>query len=180
MRRFGKTTGTPPNARRCAPCRSTNTHCPLGQHRSAHRPRSAARAELLLTLASGPALPWALIQVHGLKRYPAEAVTRLAGFTQGTPYHQRWLLDYQAALQATPYFQLVRVEAELNPEQPWLSPVHVYVQEAPKKISVGAGYGSDSARAALWAINTTMWPAWACYSPAPCNWNATSKPWTPA
>jgi len=103
------------------------------------------RAELLLTLASGPAFTLGPIQVHGLKRYPAEAVTRLAGFTQGTPYHQRWLLDYQAALQATPYFQSVRVEAELNLEQPWLSPVHVYVQEAPKqKISVGAGYGSDS------------------------------------
>lgn len=103
------------------------------------------RAELQLTLDSGPAFTLGPIQVHGLQRYPAAAVTRLAGFTPGTPYHQRWLLDYQAALQATPYFQSVRVEADLDPERPLLTPVHVHVQEAPKqKISVGAGYGSDS------------------------------------
>ena len=56
---------------------------------------------MLLTPGQWPGVTLGPIQVHGLKRYPAEAVTRLAGFTQGA-YHQRWLLDYQAALQATP------------------------------------------------------------------------------
>ena len=114
-------------------------------HSEARVDPASQQVTLTLTLETGPAFTLGPIHVHGLQRYPEQAVTRLAGFAPGAAYHQRWLLDYQSALQATPYFQSVRVEAELNPDAPLLSPVHVYVQEAPRqKIQLGAGYGSDS------------------------------------
>lgn len=114
-------------------------------HAEARIDPASQRAVLSATLDTGPAFTLGEIQVHGLRRYPPQAVTRLATFNPGSPYHQRKLLDYQAALQATPYFTSVRVEAGLDPTQPLLSPVQVFVQEAQaQKISVGAGYGSDS------------------------------------
>jgi translocation and assembly module TamA len=93
---------------------------------------------------SGPRFTLGPVTVRGLKRYPRELVDRMQTFTAGDAYSQQKLLDFQSALQNTPYFSSVYLDAPINAAQPDQTPVSLDVVEAPpRKVDAGLGYGSD-------------------------------------
>lgn len=108
-------------------------------------------ADLHVTYDSGPLFTLGPVRVTGLKRYPESIVHHLTGFSVGAPYSQQSLLDFQTALQNTPYFDSVFVDTELDLSHPDRTPIQLTVTEAPtQKVGVGVGYSSNTGeRAAL-------------------------------
>lgn len=103
------------------------------------------QARLLLRLDTGPAYTFGALRVTGLKRYPASIVQRLAPMQPGQRYSQTALLDYQAALQNSPYFRNAVVDADVRRAQDDVLPVDVQVTENPaQKLSFGVGVSSDT------------------------------------
>lgn len=110
-----------------------------------------AQARLVINYASGPRFTLGALQISGLQRYPRVLVERLAGFAEGEAYTQKKLLDFQQALQDTPNFSAVLVDAPLDAGQPERVPVRVELVEAQQQsVTAGVGYGTDTgSRASL-------------------------------
>lgn len=110
-----------------------------------------ALCQLDVAYDSGPRFTLGKVEVSGLKRYPRELIDRMLTFAPGDPYSQQKLLDFQTALQNTPYFSNVFLDVPIDPGQPDNVPVKVELTEAPpRKIDAGVGYGTDKgARASL-------------------------------
>lgn len=103
------------------------------------------KAQLSAHYDSGPRYALGALSVTGLNSYPRQIVERLAGFSEGDPYRQQTLLDFQTRLQNTPYFASVFVRADLDPATADAAPVNVDVVEGPQqKVSFGLGYSTDS------------------------------------
>lgn len=103
------------------------------------------KARLHLVVDSGPLVTLGAIQVEGLERLPEKVVTRLTKIESGAPYRRASLLDFQSALQSTPYFSYVNVDVEPDAQHPELTPVHVKVKEAQRqRVSVGVGYNTNT------------------------------------
>jgi len=106
---------------------------------------ASARARLSLTLDTGPAYVFGGLHISGLRRYPPSIVERLAPMRPGQRYAQSALLDFQAALQNSPYFRNALVDADLRQAQGESVPVDVQVSENPaQKLSFGVGVSSDT------------------------------------
>ena len=100
---------------------------------------------LRLVLDTGPAYRFGGLKISGLKRYPASIVERLAPMTPGSRYSQSSLLDYQVALQNSPYFRNAVVEADVQHAQDGTVPIDVQVSENhARKLGFGIGVSSDT------------------------------------
>jgi Outer membrane protein len=98
-----------------------------------------------LRLDTGAAYTFGPLHITGLQRYPASIVERLAPMQPGQPYSQTALLDYQAALQNSPYFRNAVVDADVRQAQDGVAPVDVQVTEnRAQKLSFGVGVSSDT------------------------------------
>ncbi len=106
---------------------------------------TARQVALRLVLDTGPAYVFGGLKISGLKRYPASIVERLAPMTPGSQYSQTRLLDYQVALQNSPYFRNALVDADLQQAQGGSVPVDVRVSEnRARKLGFGVGVSSDT------------------------------------
>lgn len=103
------------------------------------------QAQLMVRLDTGAPYVFGGLHITGLQRYPQSIAERLAPMRPGQPYSQSTLLDYQAALQDSPYFRNALVDADVRKAQGDVVPVQVQVTEKPaQKISFGAGVSSDT------------------------------------
>jgi translocation and assembly module TamA len=102
-------------------------------------------ARLQLEVDSGPLVTLGPIQVEGLQRVPEQVVKRLTRIEPGVPYRRSSLLDFQSALQGTPYFSSVIVDVEPTLEQPLMTPVLVKIKEAQRqRVGFGVGYNTNT------------------------------------
>jgi translocation and assembly module TamA len=106
-----------------------------------------ATARLHLVIDSGPMVRFGAVSIHGLKRYDAELIKRLAPFAVGDLYRRDRLLAFQTRLQNTPWFHSVIVE--LDPIDPAsvdnIVPVRVTLAEtSAQRISTGLGYSTNN------------------------------------
>jgi translocation and assembly module TamA len=102
-----------------------------------------ATAKLFLVADSGPAFAFGPIQVEGLSRQPASAIVNLAPFSQGGPYRERQVLDWQERIQKLGLFDSVFVSPVLDANQPEATPLVVQVREMPLQAAT-AGIGVSS------------------------------------
>lgn len=103
-----------------------------------------AQAELTVEYQSGPRFSFGPLTVRGLRQFPRSVVDRLLTFQPGEGYSQQKLLDFQTALQNTPYFASVFIDMPLDPAKPVGAPVQLDIQEAPRfKADIGLGYETD-------------------------------------
>ena len=106
---------------------------------------AALRAELELTVDSGPPYRFGATEIRGLARYPASIVRNLNPIDPGAPYRQSALFEFQTRLQNSGYFDSARVEAPTESAAPGDVPVVVTVVEAKRKrLGLGAGVSSDT------------------------------------
>ncbi|MBS0300219.1 MAG: BamA/TamA family outer membrane protein [Proteobacteria bacterium] len=104
-----------------------------------------ARADLVVTIDSGPVFYFGSIQVTGLQRYETALVTRLAPFKAGDVYRRDLLHQYQIALQKAPQFSTVTISIAQDTAQHLAAPVQVALTEAqPQRFAFGAGYSSNN------------------------------------
>jgi len=103
------------------------------------------RADLELTLDSGPPYRFGATEIRGLQRYPASTVRNLDPIVPGEAYRQSALFEFQTRLQNSGYFDSARVEAATESATPGGVPVVVTVVEAKRKrLGLGAGVSSDT------------------------------------
>lgn len=103
------------------------------------------KATLFLAIDSGPLVTLGEIEIEGLQRVPPRVVKRLTRIEPGANYRQSALLDFQSALQATPYFSSVLVDVSPSADKPEMTPIRVKVKEAQmQRLSFGVGYNSNT------------------------------------
>lgn len=101
--------------------------------------------DLSLALDSGPLFLLGELRIEGLEFYPAEAVTRLAGFKPGQPYSEKTLLEFQDRLLKTQLFDGVVVDIQRETDQAGAVPVLVKLREAPRQqATTGIGYHANT------------------------------------
>ncbi|MDE2389749.1 MAG: BamA/TamA family outer membrane protein, partial [Betaproteobacteria bacterium] len=104
-----------------------------------------ARADLVVTIDSGPVFYFGNIQVTGLRRYDTALVTRLAPFKAGDVYRRDLLHQYQITLQKAPQFGTVTVSIAQDTGQHLAAPVQVALTETQaQRFAFGAGYSSNN------------------------------------
>ncbi len=104
-----------------------------------------ARAEVSLTIESGPAFQFGVVTVDGIARYDARRVETLRPYEIGEDYDRERLERFQRRLASTGYFASAHVALDRNPESASAAPVRVSVIEAPaRRIELGVGYGTDA------------------------------------
>jgi translocation and assembly module TamA len=104
-----------------------------------------SRAEVALTLDSGPAFSFGDIEIEGLARYAPRRVETLRPYTLGETYDRERLDRFQRRLASTGYFASAHVAIDPDPAQAAAAPVRVAVIEAPaRRIELGLGYGTDA------------------------------------
>ena len=112
---------------------------------SAEVDASTAGAVLKVELDSGPAFRVGPIQITGLQKYPANLVERLSPFKRGDPYDRVQLVEFQQALQETPYFSSVVATIDLDPATSADAPLKIEVRESlTKRVAVGVGFATDT------------------------------------
>ncbi len=105
----------------------------------------AATAKLRVAIDSGPAYTIGELQVKGLSRFDRGLVQRYSPFKVGDPYDADKLLAFQSALQRSPYFSTVVVDADPEQAIDHQLPIVVDLKEAKtKRVSVGVGYSTDA------------------------------------
>lgn len=106
---------------------------------------NAARADLAVTIDSGPVFYLGEIQVIGLERYDVSRITQLAPFKLGDIYNRDLLHQYQLAVQKAPQFSTVSVSIVPDIAQQRSIPVKVMLTEAQtQRFAFGAGYSSNN------------------------------------
>jgi translocation and assembly module TamA len=104
-----------------------------------------ALATLKIRVDSGPAYTVGPLQIDGLERFEAKLVERFNPFRVGDPFDRARMLEFQQALQETPYFASAIVTLQLDPTRPEQAPLHVEVREArTRRFSVGVGYATNT------------------------------------
>jgi translocation and assembly module TamA len=104
-----------------------------------------ARADLVITVDSGPVFYFGDIRITGLQRYDATLVTRLAPFKAGDEYQRDLLHQYQILLQKAPQFSTVSVNISPDIALHQAAPVQVALTEAQaQRFAFGAGYSSNN------------------------------------
>lgn len=104
-----------------------------------------ARADLVITVDSGPVFYFGDIRITGLQRYDATLVTRLAPFKAGDEYQRDLLHQYQILLQKAPQFSTVSVSIPPDIALHQAAPVQVVLTEAQaQRFAFGAGYSSNN------------------------------------
>jgi len=102
-------------------------------------------ARLGVNYQSGPAYRFGPLQINGIRRYDADAMRRIAQLPTGADYDQQKLLDAQARLASSGYFDSVFLTLDTDGTNPQFAPVIAQVREAPlQKVVLGAGFTTDS------------------------------------
>ncbi|MFZ6689088.1 autotransporter assembly complex protein TamA [Undibacterium sp. SXout11W] len=105
----------------------------------------AHNADLVLEVDSGPVFTFGALQVTGLKRYQRWILDRYQPPREGELYSRARLLEFQRALQNSPYFASVAVAIEADPEKAKNVPIEVnLVERKPRDLSFGLGYSSNT------------------------------------
>ncbi|HTD03940.1 autotransporter assembly complex protein TamA, partial [Undibacterium sp.] len=103
------------------------------------------QAVLQLELDSGPPFILGDIVLSGLVRYPAVLVDRYRPPQKGENYSRSRLLEFQRALQNSPYFSTVAVSVDPDPANAANVPVEVSVVERRSRdLGFGLGYSADT------------------------------------
>lgn len=106
---------------------------------------AAATATLRVELDSGPAYTIGTLQIEGLSRYEAVLVERYNPFKPGDPYDRTKLVEFQQALQDTPYFANAVATPLLTPQRPEQVPLRVVIRESRlQRLSAGVGYETNT------------------------------------
>jgi translocation and assembly module TamA len=104
-----------------------------------------AVAVVRVELVSGPAYRIGPLRVEGLERHDVALVERFNPFTAGQPYDRALVVQFQQALQETPYFTSVVVTLDVNAATDDVAPLTVQVREAQtKRFAVGVGYATNT------------------------------------
>jgi translocation and assembly module TamA len=104
-----------------------------------------ATVRLRVVFDSGPPFALGKLEVSGLENYGADLVERYNTLNPGEPYSQERLLQFQTALQNTPYFSSAVVDVDRDPAHAGAAPVLVQVRESkPKRLGLGGGYSSNT------------------------------------
>lgn len=104
----------------------------------------AARADLKLTLDSGPPFVFGDVEIEGLETYSEALVRRVVSLRRGERYNRERLAELQRAIQAGPWFSSVVVDIDRDPAAAQAVPVKVAVNERPtREIGLAGGYGTD-------------------------------------
>jgi len=105
----------------------------------------ANRAQLSGTADSGPLFHLGELRIEGVSRYDESAVRNVAGFSPGTPYSEKALLDYQERLQRVGLFEGAVVSVDPDPTQADAAPVKVQVREMPAQQALfGVGVSANT------------------------------------
>ena len=104
-----------------------------------------ASAALTVEIDSGPPYTVGELQITGLERYDASLVQRYNPFRPGEPFDRTKLIEFQHALEDTPYFSSVLASLQLDPAHPDNAPLRLQLRESrTKRVSVGVGAASDT------------------------------------
>jgi len=102
-------------------------------------------AVLTVDVDSGPVFNLGEMRVTGLLRYPSWLIERYQAPRKGEVYSRSRLLDFQRALQNSPYFATVAVGIDPDPEKADAVPVDVTVVERQARdLSFGLGYSTNT------------------------------------
>lgn len=102
-------------------------------------------ADLSVEVDSGPPFTFGELEVNGLERYSRDFVDRLNPIRAGDPFSQEKLNELQARLQETGYFVSAFATIETDREHPDRVPIHLDLNESPrKKLSLGIGFSTDA------------------------------------
>ena len=91
----------------------------------------SARADLALTLDSGPPFRFGPIAVQGTKRYPASLVENFSTLERGAPHDEAEIDTYVRRLAGSGYFGSVQASIDIDSANPDDATVRVAVIEAP-------------------------------------------------
>lgn len=112
---------------------------------TAHVDAQTNRATLAVVADSGPLFHLGKVSIEGLQRYDEASVRRLATFSEGAPYSEQKLLDYQDRLQKVGLFEGAVIEIDPNPANAQAAPVTIRVKELPlQAATVGIGYSANT------------------------------------
>ncbi len=104
-----------------------------------------ATAALAVEIDSGPAYTVGELQITGLERYKARLVQRYNPFKVGDRFDRAKLIEFQQALEETPYFSSVLASLHLDPARPDNAPLRLVLRESrTKRFSTGVGFASDA------------------------------------
>lgn len=104
-----------------------------------------ATAALMVEIDSGPAYTVGELQITGLERYDPKLVQRYNPFRVGDRYDRAKMIEFQQALEETPYFSSVLASLQLDPAHPENAPLRLVLRESrTKRVSVGVGVASNT------------------------------------
>lgn len=116
----------------------------LGQTR-ADVDAETASARLHVAVDSGPAYRIGTLRVEGLERHSATLVERFNSMKPGQPYDRALLLQFQQALQESPYFSSVVVTLDLEHAEAGEAPVRVQLRESlTRRFAAGVGFATNT------------------------------------
>lgn len=116
----------------------------MTQSRAAITPETR-RAELAVTIDSGPAFRFGALEVQGLERYSRKMLENLNMIRQGEPYSQERLSELQARVLGTGYFRSAFAMIDPDPAKAASVPVRLDVSEVERKrLGVGLGISTDT------------------------------------
>ena len=102
-------------------------------------------AALRVEIDSGPPYTVGELQITGLERYDAKLVQRYNPFKMGDRFDRAKLIEFQQALEETPYFSSVLASVHLDPAHPQNAPLRLVLRESrTKRFSVGVGVASNT------------------------------------
>lgn len=121
-------------------------------HSQATVDADVARADLAVDIDSGPRVRMGPLKVLGLRRVPSSLIERYVRYSEGDPYDQNRLDEWQQALQSTRFFRGAFVTLDATgsdrrdlPDGEVELPVRVQVSEAPaQRFSSSFGVDSDN------------------------------------
>lgn len=103
------------------------------------------RADLSLTMESGPPFRVGAIEIRGLKRYSEALVRNFANVHPGELYSQQVFDDYVRRLLVSGYFASVQANIDPDVAQADNATVTLSIIEAPsRRLEFGAGYSTDT------------------------------------
>lgn len=105
---------------------------------------SNTTAALKVELDSGPQFKIGQLQITGLNKFPPNLIERFNPFKRGDDYDRAQLVEFQQALQETPFFSSVVATLDLDLATASDAPLKIEVREAQsKRVAVGVGYSTD-------------------------------------
>lgn len=101
------------------------------------------RAELNVTVDSGPRISFGPIRIEGAQRYPESVIRGQANFREGSPFRQSDLLAYQSSLEADSHYSNVVVAPLWEARDGERVPIQVTVSEVKRqKLDAGLNYST--------------------------------------